>query len=118
MLAVSVGSTPSGLIRLYDLKTLQPYGAPYSLAWNSAFTMAFSAGGDRLAADTGDVFDTNPAGWPAEACRLVNRNFSAAEWAQLFGGAAYCRTCPELPAGSGAPADAAGVRAVRTLLPH
>jgi hypothetical protein len=44
--------------------------------------------------------------WRKVGCQLVNRNLPMAEWNQLLPGVPYGRTCPDLPAGEGAPPDA------------
>jgi hypothetical protein len=44
--------------------------------------------------------------WLGAGCGLVNRNLSMTEWEQLLPGRPYERTCPGLPAGTGAPGGA------------
>jgi len=46
----------------------------------------------------------------ASGCHLVNRNLSLIEWDQVAPGLPYERTCPDLPAGEGAPRDAPAAR--------
>jgi hypothetical protein len=41
--------------------------------------------------------------WAGAACALVNRNLSLAEWEQFAPDRPYERTCPDTPAGEGAP---------------
>jgi hypothetical protein len=40
------------------------------------------------------------------ACKVVNHNLSAVDWQRFIPSLPYQRTCPELPAGKGAPTDA------------
>jgi hypothetical protein len=50
------------------------------------------------------LWDVDPNSWAAHLCRIVNRNLSLIEWQQYVGiDGPYRRTCPELPAGIGAP---------------
>ena len=44
--------------------------------------------------------------WTEFACKLINRNLSMTEWTQIAPELPYERTCPNLPAGTGAPAEA------------
>ena len=48
--------------------------------------------------------------WAPVGCTLVHRNLSMAEWTQLLPDTSYERTCPELPAGPGAPQQAPPAR--------
>jgi WD40 repeat protein len=72
--------------------------------------VAFSPNGTLLATASYDqtVRLWNPSfdSWMPVGCGLINRNMSIAEWDQLLPDLPYERTCPDLPAGEGAPADA------------
>jgi hypothetical protein len=57
-----------------------------------------------------DWWDRSPADWAEDGCRLVNRNLSQIEWDQFVGDRPYEQTCPELPSGADAPADAPAAR--------
>ena len=48
------------------------------------------------------VFDD----WLTVGCKLVKHNLSMEKWNQLLPGVPYERTCPDLPAGQGAPLNA------------
>ncbi|WP_448622160.1 WD40 repeat domain-containing protein [Geodermatophilus sp. URMC 65] len=65
-----------------------------------------TAGADSTARLWKPFFDD----WVTVGCGLVNRNPSIAEWDQLLPDIPYERTCPDLPAGQGAPADAPGAQ--------
>jgi hypothetical protein len=48
-----------------------------------------------------------PIIWIDQACKLVGRNLSQAEWDEHIGaGRPYVRQCEQFPAGPGAPVDA------------
>jgi WD40 repeat protein len=56
---------------------------------------------DCAAGDGGGIvkFDIDPATWTEQICRVVNRNFTQAEWELYFGNEIYRKTCPNLPEG-------------------
>ena len=92
------------------MATGQPHGAPLTSHTDQVTGVGFSPDGKLLA--TGSRDNTarmwNPFfhDWQTVGCQLVNRNLSMAEWNQLLPGVSYERTCPDLPAGQGAPRDA------------
>jgi hypothetical protein len=56
------------------------------------------------------LWNPSSTAWVRVGCRLVKRNLSMTEWDQLLPGVRYERTCPDLPAGDGAPPGAPAAR--------
>ncbi|MCL4300569.1 MAG: AAA-like domain-containing protein [Anaerolineae bacterium] len=96
-------------IRLWDLANLT--APPVTLRGRAGpvLSVAFSLDGQTLASGGRDQ---SVHLWPTLdklgklACQKVRRNLSQVEWNQYLLGETYHRTCPNLPAGAGAPADA------------
>jgi WD40 repeat protein len=97
-------------VRLWEVASGQPHGPPLSGHTDTVFGVAFSLDGKLLATASADntvrVWNPSFASWLAYGCKLLNRNLSMAEWDRFLPGRPYERTCPDLPAGKGAPTNA------------
>jgi WD40 repeat protein len=63
-------------------------------------SLTFSPNGDLLAEATEDgplYVRPTPSQWQARACAIANRNFTQAEWQQVFASDPYQKICPMLP---------------------
>ena len=89
-----------GAVKLWDAATQQLLGFVLPLGPNHRVRASFLAA-DRvlIVYDTGEIFewDPRPDSWEAHACKVAGRNFTQAEWTELFPGQAYRVTCPGNP---------------------
>src|SRR5262249_38329687 len=80
---------------------------------NVVFTVAFSPDGQTLASGSGDqtirIWILRTESLAEKICQQVWRNLTRAEWDQFIGtDLPYERTCPNLVAGGGVPAEDPG----------
>jgi WD40 repeat protein len=102
-------ASPGGNILLTDAKTGRQRGPSLTTGWVN--DVAFSPRGDKLAAADHDggvqIWPLDTRTWIRYACTLAGRNLWQTEWNEFVGdGSPYVRSCPNLPPGLGAPADA------------
>jgi WD40 repeat protein len=97
-----------GTVRLWSLLNAQPFGQPFEVDSDAAWSVAFSSDGTKFAASgingTTKIYPT-PQNWIATSCRIVGRNLTREEWERYLGGSEYIRNCGEYPAGLGASAE-------------
>jgi WD40 repeat protein len=89
---VATGGT-DGTVRLFDLRTQQPIGAPLPAVPNSSGAPVFSRDGAYLFAITaaGRAFrwDVRPASWERQASTVAGRTLTRAEWNDALPGRPY-----------------------------
>jgi WD40 repeat protein len=87
----------NGSVRLFDLATETPVGAPMTAVANRPAEPVFSADGAYLfaltAAGVGYRWDVRPASWEARACAVAGRPLTRAEWSGLLPGRPYAPAC-------------------------
>jgi WD40 repeat protein len=85
-----------GAVRLWDRPTSRAVGPPLAGHATSAMAMEFSADG-RLVTGGFDQqlisWDLRPDSWVAQACRIVGRDLTEAEWQLYLQERAYRKTC-------------------------
>lgn len=100
LLAVANGD---GTVSLRDARSGDRIGPFLRDHGEGARRVAFTSDGATLASTGLDgrvlLWDTDPASWAAQACRIANRNLTTEEWRKYLGERRYQKTCPDLPAG-------------------
>jgi WD40 repeat protein len=103
-------ASADGTARLWDVRSRRPIGYPLSGHGGELYSLTFTRDGRSLATAGQDqtvrLWKPGFGSWLRDGCRLVNRNLSLSEWTDLAPDLPYERTCPDAPAGHGAPADA------------
>jgi WD40 repeat protein len=93
---LATGST-DGTIRLYDLPTQQPLGAPLPGVPNRGVVPEFSPDGAYLFAitDAGRAYrwDVRPSSWARRACAVAGRTLTPTEWKTALPGRDYAPAC-------------------------
>jgi len=92
-------ASPDHTVRLWDLATSRPIGAPLTGHTGQVTSVAFSPDGKTLAADSADhtvrlwdvAYLVNVV---PHLCALAGRSLTRAEWARYVPGLAYQRVCP------------------------
>ena len=100
-----------GGLALWDLRSGAPLASVLEIEGGFVTSVAYDPAGEALAAGFKNHGPEGPqfggvafsvgsiAAWRTSARRIANRNFSRAEWREIFPGEAYRRTFPELPDG-------------------
>jgi WD40 repeat protein len=96
-------------VRLWDGTTGEPHGEPLGGHSDEIWDLAFQSNRNLISASfdhTVRLWDLTFNSWVDVGCRLVHRNLTMEEWERGRTGHAYEKTCPDLPAGEGAPMGA------------
>jgi WD40 repeat protein len=89
---------PDGTIRLWDLRTQRPVGAPLPGLPNRQVAPQFTPDGAHLLVIYGDGgrayrWDVRPASWAQHACAVAGRTLTPAEWQDVLPQRDYAPAC-------------------------
>ncbi|MEM7346564.1 MAG: WD40 repeat domain-containing protein, partial [Chloroflexota bacterium] len=89
-----------GQVILWDLATRQPLTNQFQGHTDAIIDMAFLPDQEGMIVLSGDtqaiLWDLSLDSWQEQACQIVGRNLTEAEWEQYLGDAPYRTTCIEL----------------------
>jgi WD40 repeat protein len=93
---LATGST-DGTIRLFDLSTQEPIGAPLPGRANHAVAPQFTPDGAHLFVITdaglGYRWDMRPSAWARHACAVAGRTLTRTEWHDALPNRDYAPAC-------------------------
>ena len=89
---------PDGTIRLWDLRTQQPIGAPLPGVPNRQVAPQFTPDGGHLLVIYGDQgrafhWDVRPSTWARQACAVAGRTLTPSEWRDALPDRDYAPAC-------------------------
>lgn len=89
-------TSPDGKIRLWDLASAKLIGSPLPGGGGSGWGTFFPDGKHVITTfedGTGVIWNVDPAAWAAQACSVVHRNLTRAEWRDFLPGRSYRPAC-------------------------
>jgi WD40 repeat protein len=91
------GGSFDGTIRLFDIATEQPLGAPLRAVPNRVTEPEFTPDGAFLfgVTNVGKAYrwDVRPAAWARRACAIAGRSLTRTEWSDVLPGRKYDPAC-------------------------
>ncbi len=96
--SILVSGSQDNTLILWDLAQRLPIGQPLSGHTNFINSLGVSPDGQTIISGGEDNqlirWNINLDTWQQNACTIINRNFTTAEWNRYFGDEAYRQTCP------------------------
>jgi WD40 repeat protein len=93
-----VTTSSDGKIRLWDIASGKPIGAPLPGADSGGWGTFFPDGKRVIAVfptGTGIVWNVDPAAWKTQACRVAHRNMTPSEWRDFLPQRSYGVVCQQ-----------------------